>query len=62
MRADQHLDVSDGITGGHNFSGPDLYEPRCEKTNVLVSDQVRHKRFNQAVQLQKMARGMKFRI
>ena len=33
-----------------------LIEPRHEKTNVLVSDT------NQAVQLQKMARGLKFRI
>ena len=36
-----------------------LNEPRHEKTNVLVSDLVRHK---QAVQLQKMAIGLKFRI
>ena len=33
-----------------------IYEPRHEKTNVLVSDT------NQAVQLQKMARGLKFWI
>ena len=31
-----------------------VYEPHHEKTNALVSDQ--------AVQLQKMARGLKFRI
>ena len=33
-----------------------MFEPCHEKTNVLVSDT------NQAVQLQKMARGWKFRI
>ena len=32
--------------------------PLHEKTNILVSDLVRQ---NQAVQLQKMARGLKFR-
>ena len=31
------------------------YEPRCEKTGLRGSDT------NQAVQLQKMARGLKFR-
>ena len=37
-----------------------LNEPRHEKTNILVSDQVQHK--PEAVQLQKMARGLKFWI
>ena len=35
-------------------------ERRHEKTNVLVSDLTRDT--NQAVQLQKMARGLKFQI
>ena len=36
-----------------------IFEPRREKTNVLVSDL---DDTNQAVQLQKLARGLKFRI
>ena len=35
------------------------YEPQREKTNALVSDQID---INQALQSQKMARGLKFRI
>ena len=38
------------------------YEPPDEKTNVLVSDLVRHKPAVQAIQLQKMARTLTFRI
>ena len=52
------------LTLAHNMSIQILwfraemrYEPRYEKTNVLVSDLVRHK---PGVQLQKMARGLKF--
>ena len=37
----------------------EVFEPHHEKTNVLVSD---WSDTNQAVQLQKMARGLKFQI
>ena len=44
------------IRGLIRSSDGNIYEPRHEKTNILVSDT------NQAVQAQKMARGLKFRI
>ena len=56
---------------GHEFQGhrvrmltrpcklPKTYEPRHEKTNVLVPTR---SDTNQVVQVQKMARGLKFRI
>ena len=42
---------------GSNISATISFEPRHEKTNVLVSDLAD---INQAVQLQKIARGFKF--
>ena len=51
------LDTAHGeLVGNHEEVS---FEPRHEKTNVLVSDLVDT---NQAVQLQKMAWGLKFQI
>ena len=45
---------------GFNFSEPIIYEPRCEKTRS--SGFSTRSDTNRAVQPQKMARGLKFRI
>ena len=49
-----HLDVEISLTLTHH--GPSINEPCHGKTNILVSDT------NQDVQLQTMARDLKFRI
>ena len=49
-----HLDVGMSLTVTHH--GPSINESCHEKTKILVSDT------NQDVQLQKMARDLKFRI
>ena len=56
-----HPNITPAVYHGHKATNQKKkkHEPRHEKTNVLVSDQVPHK---QAVQLQKMARGLKFWI
>ena len=56
------LEIGSPVPEKNIFEGSLPYELRREKNNALFSDLVRQKKQQQAVQLQKMARGLKFRI